>query len=141
MIERISPWSNYLVKGYHCLPWLIIILLLVFTIGMCPKKSDAKLDFLDYLGGLSGIVWIMGSASLCHFLMVLSWDWVKTPIESDTATIIYGTFGAKPPPVGPSELLTWPAVSFGVHMMVGVWILCFIYYTICFLLHNIKHYE
>lgn len=49
--------------------------------------------------------------------------------------------GPSLPRFGPSELLTWPAVSFGVHMMVGVWVLCLIYYTICFLLHNIKHYE
>lgn len=141
MIEGLTFRSNYLIKSYYCLPWIFIVFLLVVTIAICPKKSDAKLNFLDYLGGLFGIVGIMGSISLCHFLSVFGWDWVKTPIESDTATIVYGTFGAKPPPVGPSELLTWPAISFGVHMMVGVWVLCLIYYTVCFLLHNIKHYE
>lgn len=141
MIEGLTFRSNYLIKTYHILPWVLIVILLVFTIAMCPKKSDSRIKFFDYLGHLFIIVWWMGVLALGHFFNVLSWNWIGKPVESDIATVVYGTFGAKPSPVGPNELLTWPAVSFGVHMLVGVWILCIAYYTICCILHNIKHYE
>lgn len=42
MIEGLTFRSNYLIKIYHVLPWVLIIILLVFTIAMCPKKIGLK---------------------------------------------------------------------------------------------------
>lgn len=69
MIEGLTFRSNYLIKTYHVLPWVLIVILLVFTIAMCPKKSDSRIKFFDYLGHLFIIVWWMGVLALGHFSM------------------------------------------------------------------------